>query len=43
MSQAELFLLVHTATRRLLAVAKRSVENGNAGSLCGHRTPSKQN
>src|SRR5580658_699096 len=36
MSQTQLFRLVHAAAGRLLAVAKRSVENCNAGSLCGH-------
>ena len=33
-SQAQLFLLVHAAARRLLAIAKRGVENRDAGSLC---------
>ena len=40
-SQAQLFLLVHAATRRLLAIAKRGVENRDASALCGHDLPQK--
>jgi len=35
-SQEQLFLLIHGATGRLLAVAKSRIENFDVGSLCGH-------
>src|SRR5580704_5756927 len=39
MSQAQLFLLIHTATRRLLSVPKSRVENRDADALCSHGFP----
>src|SRR5258706_13596419 len=41
LSQAHFLLYVHAAARRLLAVAKCRVENGNAWSIHGIHPPGK--
>ena len=41
LGQSQLLLHIHTATRRLFAVTKRGVENGDARPIHGFRTPEK--
>src|SRR5271157_1019428 len=41
LGQAQLFLHIHAATRRLLAVTKRGVEDGDARPIHGFRTSRK--
>src|SRR5208282_1531305 len=41
LGQVQLFLHIHAAARRLLAVTKRGVENGDARPIHGFRTSEK--